>query len=67
MNDYTEQLKKLMPTGRAFDLSSESNLTKLLAGLASELTLIDSTAGTIPDELTEQLWLIYEHSYGLVR
>ena len=51
MNDYTQQLKKLMPSGRVFDLSSESNLTKLLAGLASELTLVDTTAGTIPDEL----------------
>lgn len=41
VNAYARQLKRLLPSGRVWNLEAESNTSKLLLGLAEELVRVD--------------------------
>lgn len=47
---YARQLKQLLPRGSLFALESDSNLSKLLLGIADELARIDGRAEDLVNE-----------------
>lgn len=47
---YTQELRALLPPGRALDDNGAGTLSQLLDGLAQELARVDASAGNLIDE-----------------
>lgn len=47
---YVEQLRELLPPGKALDDGGDGVLTQLLTGLAQEYARVDASAGNLIDE-----------------
>ncbi|MBI4209538.1 MAG: DUF2313 domain-containing protein [Deltaproteobacteria bacterium] len=66
---YLGLLKQLFPIGKAWDLSENSNLTKLLGAFAQELGRVDQRVSDLIRETdpqrTEELLLDWEHFLGI--